>query len=161
MLRAFESDVYKVNINWSRPRLYDNALNSEIKEIDNIFFYKIIARYNGKYKLLYIGKAYRQYVTSRLLNLDHKGKRERLNEKYKRHDLLISFGAVNTNKKRNHRLIDEVESLLIYTHCDINTLINDKNKWSHNITRDYHIINSGFRRDGMVKEIGLGLFFKW
>ena len=161
MQRAFDSTVYEVGVKWSRPKLYANALDTDADELYDAFFYKIIGKYNGSYHLLYIGKTYDQFVTDRLQNKDHQKKRAAIQKKYSRHELLVSFGFVSSEEKRNRRLIDEVESLLIYTHSD-HTKLQNKNKiWSHKITRDYKIINSGFRKDEMVKEIALGLFFKW
>ncbi|MFY0627003.1 MAG: hypothetical protein JXR07_11945 [Reichenbachiella sp.] len=162
MKRAYDDMVYHAEIKWSKPKKYDNALDTLYEDLEDVFFYKIIARHKGNYKLLYIGKTYRQYASDRLLNMDHKKKREELDGKFPRHDLLISFGNLKTNRQKNVRFIDEIESLLIYIHSDsgFTHLTNKSNKWSHNILRDYQIENKGFRADGMVKEIGLGLFYK-
>ena len=161
MKRAFEEEVFNVEVNWSRPKLYTNALNTEYERLEQVYYYKILARYKGNYKLLYIGRTGR-YATERLLDRDHIKKREKLEEDHPRHEILVSFGEVLTDRKRNSRLIDEVESLLIYIHTDNDHphLVNKSNTWSHNITRDYHIHNTGFRAEGMIKEIGLGLFYK-
>lgn len=161
MKRVYEADVYHVSIKWSKPHSIDNVDQFDYWDIEDVYFYKILARYGQTYHLLYIGKAFKQYVSQRLANPDHALKKFDLFEKYPHHELMISFGhLININCNRTARLIDEIESLLIYMHDDHPRLENKMSRWTHGIARDYHILNQGFRGEGMVKEIGLGLFYK-
>ncbi len=160
MERVFEEDVYTVDIEWSDPSPYDNTLQSSLEDLHAVYLYKTIGQYHRHFHLLYIGKTFTQYVTQRLSNKDHQSKRNELQSQYPRHALLVSFGSVTSSSKRNARLIDEVESLLIYTHSNSPKLQNKNKVWTKRIIRDYKITNSGFREEGMVKEINLGLFYK-
>ena len=37
---------------------------------------------------------------------------------------------------------------------------NNKNTLKHNVIKNYRIINTGFRKEGMEKEIAYGLFYR-
>ncbi len=161
MKRAFTQTVHEVKIKWSKPKNYTKALQTENNGLEDSYFYKIIAHYKDSFKLLYIGMSYSQYPSKRLSNRDHVNKREHLQNLYKRHELLISYGHIITLDNVNFKLIDEIESLLIYSHTDLPHLTNKKKVWSYKITSEYQIKNTGFRKDGMAKDIGLGVFMNW
>lgn len=161
MERVWDSEVYKLDIEWSIPKTYEEALNVPYDQLWDTYFYKILGQFNSNYHLIYIGKTYTQFVTSRLLNPDHVSRRKELQKKFPKHTLLISFGHIkNINAKRTRGLIDEVESLLIYSHSSHEKFSN-KSKISYlRIAKEYHLRNLGFRKEGMLQEIALGLFCK-
>ena len=166
-LKALYPNYYNtIKIKWTPPSSYEKIMEQAFEKQEDVFFYKILAAYRAHQpKLIYIGKTYAQYVKVRLKNKDHLLKRENIKKSYPNHTLSISLGKViehNQKTPLNSNFIDKVESLLIYAHANNSHphLINQKSIWNHNIKRAYHIINAGFLKDKMEKEIALGVFVK-
>ena len=164
-LNALYPEAYfKITIKWNKPIPYDEVLEQDFEEQEDVYFYKIIARFGSKEpKLTYIGKAYKQHVRTRLRNEDHKIKRKTIQNKHERHTLYVSTGeVVEHNSTLKSSYVDKVESLLIFAHAhrDFPHLINSKSVWNHNIKKAHHIINKGYLKDRMEKEIALGVFVK-
>ena len=159
-LYKVESDRERdVHIHWTNPQDYYRILEYPKEKYAEAYFYKILAKspVNGSYKLIYIGKTER-YVIQRLK--EHISKIEQIQDDYKRHHIMVSLGTPDYVPQNVSTFIDQVESLLIYAHADGAYFENQKSIWSYNIKDAYKITNSGFRKDGMHKEIHLGVFFR-
>jgi hypothetical protein len=160
----YPEDYFKITIKWNKPVPYEEILEQDYEEQEDLYFYKIIAQFGNKEpKLIYIGKAYKQHVRTRLRNKDHKIKRKTVQEQYKRHIIYVSTGKViEHNSSLKSSYVDKVESLLIFAHAhnDFPHLLNSMSVWNHNIKKAHHIINKGYLKDGMEKEIALGVFVK-
>lgn len=163
LLRLYPEETEYIEIEWTRPMHYDNLLELDEDKQQYAFFYKIIAQYkDNEPKLLYIGHTYSQYVSGRLYNKDHQRKRLSLQKQFRNHLLKVSLGNLVLDRKVTTQIVKKVEAMLIYSHAneDYPFLNNTKGTWNHNISNEIHITNTGYRRDGMLKEIGVGIFFK-
>lgn len=109
-------------------------------------------------KLFYIGKVYKNHVSARLRQADHKRRYENLVSEHPRHSFQVSLGSVEIeNGKITKQRIDQIETMLIYTASASHSLVN-KNKWlTHRISTAYHVTNHGFHRP-LPREIQLGIF---
>ena len=150
-----------VTINWQPLERYDDFLGKDIEAQGKGFFYKIVAKRGDTYRLLYIGKAYKQWVTDRLGQ--HGEKILTLKDKHKNYSINVSMGNLDeiSRKQIKEEYVNEVESLLIYSHSDTNNfpyLENKNNVYSHNVTRPYKITNKGELADGMYKTIIWDMF---
>lgn len=126
------------------------------------YFYKIIGELKGVYNLFYIGKTKRQFITERLLNRYHKIKQAGFKKEHPTHIFYISLGIIENPIRIKDALVDNVESLLIYSCDKLNHKYfkNKSNTLSHKIIKSYIVKNKGFLEDGMKKEYAYGLFFK-
>lgn len=135
-----------VTINWQNLERYDDFLQKSAEEQGKGFFYKIVAKRGENYRLLYIGMVYHQWVTDRLGQ--HGEKIANLKEKHKGYSINVSMGNLDeiSRKKIKKEYIKEIESLLIYSHSDLNHfphLENKMNLYSHSVSRPYKIVNKG------------------
>lgn len=167
MDRVWHDDVFRAEIRWQDPIYYDEVylLNPELQE--NVFFYKILGTHGGRYSLFYIGKVFGQYVSVRLKNADHLEKRMIWQSENKRTKLMVSIGELHSQhyneirlKKNKAKMIDDLESLLIYSHSDHLKFKNKQSIGSHRIMYEYHLRNSGFLDEGMLSEIAYGMFYR-
>jgi len=166
MERVWQEEVYKVEIEWSNPISYDDALNVSLEKLEEVYFYKIIGEYSDSYSLMYIGKVYDQAVSERLKNKDHQVKRAQWQTEHPRTKFCISFGQLKSKhfdeetEKWKRKVVDDIESLLIYSHSDHMKLKNSKSIWSHSILLEYQVLNTGFIKEKMIEELAYGLFYK-
>jgi len=150
--------ITKVAITWTRPIDYDRLIETSHPKDDEAHLYMITARFSTKTsKIVYIGKTYKQNVSTRLKQPDHKKRRKLLHRKYKKHKLRVSLGLVSISGGNcTRRRIDEVESLLIYAGYQP-TSINLRKIWDHRVADSYEIRNFGYR-NGLPSRICFGLF---
>ena len=108
-------------------------------------------------KLFYIGKTYKQVVSWRLNQRDHRQRYECLRMKYPRHKLYVSIGLVTMlNGDIRETQVDHIERLLIYAH-DSEHLINQKSIYTHGLGEEYYeIVNQGHFRP-LHRQIFFGL----
>jgi len=157
-----EEDFISVVINWSNPFLLEQIKTKSIANHEQGYFYKLLGRKNDEYELFYIGQTQSQYISKRLINVDHKNKQERFRKDYPNHELCVSVGTIESPNKIKATLINNVESLLIFScyNDDFKHFGNIKSTLTHKVIRNYKIVNDGFKQDGMYKEIAFGLFYK-
>ena len=151
---------WEVNITWSRPCKYESFLKNGSSSVGGAKLYKVTGRF-GKSdpKLFYLGKTYKQKVTKRLTQQDHKDRYNNLRKEYPRHQLYVSLGVVELDEGRiTATRIDQIESLLIFAH-DEDHIINIKNINEHKITEQYRIYNRGYKSP-LLKEVLLGVLGK-
>ncbi len=95
MKKLYPEIFWEVDINWSKPHLYENFLLNGSEYDESAFIYKITGRYSGKaHKLFYIGKTYHQYIITRLNQEDHKKHFKKLSKEYPKHKLYVSLGII-------------------------------------------------------------------
>ncbi len=160
MNKLYPEIFWEVDINWTKPYLYENFLMTGSEYDESAYIYKITGRYSGKaHKLFYIGKTYYQYVITRISQEDHKKRYKKLLKDYQKHKLYVSLGIIEMkNGNITERRIDQIESLLIYSH-DFKHLLNKQKLNELNVTEPYKIVNSGYRAP-LFKEINFGIYAK-
>ncbi len=158
--QLFEEDFWDVEINWSRPALYENVIEYGAELDDKAFLYMITAKFgSNKSKILYIGKTYKQTVNIRLSQNDHHKRYKNIQKKYPRHKLYVSCGTVQIhNGKITENRIKEIEKILIYSN-DTDHVQNVSNYYTHGVKDSYKIKLSGYRHS-LPKELYLGVFAK-
>ncbi|RFZ91224.1 hypothetical protein D0C36_20015 [Mucilaginibacter conchicola] len=161
-MHQFEHKRIDVAIKWQKPVSLEEVSEIEADKCKDTYFYKIIGRHNNNFKLFYIGKCIEQYVTTRIFQKDHLIKQADFKEAHKKHKLLVSFGNLSEEQKLKPTELSNVESLLIYshTHDDFSYIKNKQCSLSHNVIKNYRIINSGWREEGMYKIVAYGLFVR-
>ncbi len=152
----------EIEIKWSKPIKYEEFLEDGLDGEQYVYLYMIIGKYSeNPYKLFYIGKTYSNIVFYRLKNKDHKERYAKIKKNFPRHELFISLGFIKLSDGKNitKKLIDEIESILIYT--NYNKYIFNKNKiYSYKIDNEYKITNKGFKYIPLYKKINYGIFVK-
>ncbi len=162
--KAFPGMFNEIEIHWSKPEIYENIIKEGSCYDNDAHFYMIIGKYDDyDPKLFYIGKTF-NYISDRLNQNDHKNRYNVLKEKYPRHKKYVSLGTVKFySGRRTKRLIDLIESLLIFSHFefeDHNHMLNIKKVYSFNPNKNqYTIINKGYRKP-LSKEVHYGVFLK-
>lgn len=159
-LTQFEYKRINAIIKWSKPMTFDEIKELEDDKCKDTYFYKIVGRHSGKYKLFYIGKCVEQYVTTRIFQKDHLVKQASFKEAHKKHTLLVSLGNISEEQKHKPQELSNIESLLIYahTHDGFSHIKNKQCSLSHNAIRNYQITNKGWREEGMYQTVAYGLF---
>lgn len=152
----YEVDV-KVSIEWSLPLTHD-MLNYGLSEVDQLAnFYAIIGLIEGYWWPYYIGKVYRQTVSSRHKNSDHVERLEALKLRYPEVTWHLTLGTPQfINARKSATLVDSIEGLLIYACWHDETM--NKNKVNHfNAAKHINIENTGFYAP-FPRNIGYGVF---
>jgi hypothetical protein len=102
--------------------------------------YMMIGKYSEHLNLFYIGKT-NGCVSDRLLQNDHLEKYNDWTKKHPRNKIHVSLGTIKLSEGRvNQRIIDDIETLLIYSHYneDHKYMKNKKNIYSYNIGSDQY-----------------------
>jgi hypothetical protein len=166
-LEEFEEDYRRVTIKWHRPVSLDNAYEKlENLNNKNIFLYKLVGKRGEKYKLIYIGMANKQFVHHRLRNGDHQFKQDYLRCINAGWKLCVSVGEFILDEDYKNDFIwakknvKTIEKLLIIGHVGFKSLSNEKEVNWFSTGAWIHLINSGFREDGMYKLINYGIAIK-
>jgi len=133
-----------VEIEWTKPVVYAEAICTPFDKIESAYFYKILLRFGKGYKLVYIGKS-NNSVAKRLTAIDHKRKIIQLKESNPRKSIEISFGHFIDYSWDNGNLVRDVEKLLIYCNYEKTELQNKKDIYSHRIKDEYLIKNISFQ----------------
>jgi len=154
----FKNEFWNVEISWSRPTTYENVIYYGTDRDDEAYLYIIAAKYgSNKSKILYIGKTYKQTVSVRLNQEDHKKRYRKFRKEYPRHKLYISYGIVKMkNGKLNSNRIKEIEKILIYSNKTEHSY-NVSNLSYHGVTDSYKIKNSGYKHT-LPEYLYLGVF---
>jgi hypothetical protein len=160
-MHQFEHKRKDITIVWQKPISIDEVKQLQENKCKNTYFYKIVGHYNSVYKLFYIGKCYKQYITTRIFQKDHIQKQANFKKDHKKHELMVSLGNL-ADEDYTSMQISNVESLLIYshTHDDFSDIKNKQCRLNHNVIENYRIINKGWREENMYQIVAYGLFVK-
>jgi len=153
-------EPWKVEIEWTRPALYENA--REYADNADAWLYMILGSFgSSERRIFYIGKTVNQYVKDRLSQPDHLRRYARLKRDHPRHRLLVSLGILRVkNGNITNARVDQIETMLIYTAgCREPHIMNKKKIWVLRTEEPYFIKNSGYRRP-LPKEIHHGIFVR-
>lgn len=147
-----------IDIKWTAPEPINEVIAGDHDV--NTYLYKIVGLHNGNYKLYYIGKCIKQNFSKRIFQKDHKLKQLTLKEGHKNHKIMVSMGQLSEDQKHKPAEVGDVESLLIHAHAheEYPDLINKQCVLSHSVTKNYRIVNKGFRKEKMYKVVAYGLF---
>lgn len=164
---TFPDAFFEVYIRWTKPvKLAENWEGLSQFDQTNIYLYRIVAKQDDEFKLLYIGMSENQFIQQRLYNKDHQLKQAYMKKQNRGWVLYVSLGEyVLTNEdkksfkwaKTNTRIL---EKLLIITHSNFPSLVNKKNVNWFSSGAWVTIINQGFLADGFRKTISYGLFHR-
>ncbi len=142
---------WAVKVRWTKPIEYDSA-KDWCKADGKAHFYIILGKKGRSLKLFYVGKTYRSEVWLRLRSKDHLRRWQTLRKKYPSYKLLVSRGILNLpdwyGRMSSHypkeRIIDSIESLLIYANYKQKSLINRSKRHDLRLSDQFIITNSGF-----------------
>jgi len=156
----FEDDSWIASINWSKPVEYLKVKKFGSRYDGSPKLYKITGQYlNNPPKLLYVGKTYKQSVSRRLNQQDHIKRYDEIKDEHPKHKILISLGNIIVeNGILNSKRVDEIESILIYTH-DSDFIFNDKKLNYLPMKEQYVVRNTGYSAP-FYKEIKFGITVK-
>ena len=141
---AHEKEHLSVFIEWARHRLLRRGYVNPHPEEHRIDLYMIVGHFGGSRRILYIGKAYRQFVSHRLSQPDHIRRWKKLRRIYPRHKLTVSFGFATFDDARGtSKRIDEVESILIYANWH-ERLMNSRKVYRFAIRGQIRLTNRGY-----------------
>ena len=157
--RLFD-DAENVQIKWAQPCTLSKIKESGSCQTSNCL-YKLVGEYNGHFKLFYIGKSETRSVHKRLGDTDHRRKQAEIQSAHKHHRLMVSVGIVSPNPTST--ALDSIERLLIFAHGanpDFKRFVNKMAVYNHYVPVNYSIENLGFKRDGMYREVGLGMYYR-
>lgn len=159
-MHQFEHKRIDVTIQWDKPISIEEVKQLQQEKCKNTYFYKIVGRHNNNYKLFYIGKCIRQYVTVRIFQKDHIKKQAEFKEMHKKHKLMVSLG--NLDGDYSDTELGNIESLLIYSHTndDFSFIKNKQCSLTHNVIKNYRIENKGWRAEKMYRTVAYGLFVR-
>ena len=151
-----EIDI-KVTIDWSRPMTHDMLNYGMAKSDEFAYFYSIIGYVNKAWWPYYIGMVYKQSVSERHENPDHKKKLNELKSAFPEITWHLTLGTPDIKGKRlTKKLIESVEGLLIYSNWQDEMVNKSKiNKFNSDATIE--IINTGFS-DPFYTKTGFGVF---
>lgn len=160
MKPLYEDDSWDIEIQWSRPRQYELVVAEGVDYDATADLYMISARFSSrKPKSLYIGKAWRQEVSYRLSQEDHKKRYAAYIKNYPHHSLYVSHGTVTVyNGNLTEKRLSDIEKILIYSN-DSEHASNLKSIYTHGVTGSYRLENLG-SRCSLPKAIHLGIFVK-
>jgi len=154
-------EYWAIEVEWSRPKVYENVLShgSEHDEYSNL--YLISARFSTNTpKLLYIGKTFDQWVSKRLSQPDHIERHDKFLEHYSRHKLFVSHGYITVHGGRlTRQRLDDIERILIYT-AEPAHAHNVKNFNAHGVRSSYRIENKGYKCT-LPRVVTLGVFVSY
>ena len=161
MKPLYEDDYWDIEINWTRPILYEKIREEGCSHDSIAKLYMITAKYSrNNPKCIYIGKTYKQCVSTRLKQIDHKKRYAAFIKNYPRHKFYVSHGLVTINNgKIVSSRIGDVEKILIYSN-DPTHGHNVQNIYNHGVKGSYLIKNSGYK-SSLPQIISLGVFVKY
>ena len=158
-MRPLYPDEYlAIDIEWSRPSSYERvrARGHELDRVAQLYLITAKASFS-RAKSLYVGKTYRQTVSTRLAQQDHQARYAAFKKHYPRHRFLISLGVVTLLEGRlTAGRLGELEKILIYAN-DPEHAFNVQNFYEHGVKGSYEVVNHGHRA-GLPKAIMLGVF---
>ena len=158
MKPLFEDEFWEVTIEWKKPKEYNRLLREGSDHDETARLYLITARYaKATSKGKYIGKTFRQKVSVRLKQPDHKKRYAAFTGKHPNHKFFVSHGIITMhNGKLTEKRLAEIEQILIYSN-DPTHSGNVKNFYEHGVSGSYAITNTGFRCS-LPRKIQLGVF---
>jgi hypothetical protein len=158
-VHPFDSDQFwKVNIHWKRPIAYKRIIEDGCQHDQDANLYHILGKYSTfQYKSFYIGLTYKQCVSKRLNQKDHKNRYAALLKEHPRHTFWVSCGVVEIdNGKKTRKRLKDIETILIHTNWS-NYAFNVANVYGHGVKGSYSIECQGYRC-GLPRRLHLGIF---
>ena len=135
------TNMYPVKVSWSKD-VYD-IYDYEDRFNDYLYMILRARRYRSemKYKILYIGKAYRQWCADRLNGSNHKYW-DILVDQYGKGDVVARFGNIILPEGRiiSEKLVNDIEAVLIN---DTQPEYNEMSIYAYRSNRDLKITNTG------------------
>ena len=153
---------YRVQISWSRPASYDKIVSSGSPHDAEGWLYMILGYHRSSHpKLFYIGKVFETYVSRRLRARDHRARYYRMCHSHPRYTFRVSLGAIKlAHGHVTARLVDDVESILIFAaYHSRDTLIN-KSKWYKSGWKHPYVITNLRYRAPLPREVHHGVFIR-
>ncbi|HHI30426.1 MAG TPA: hypothetical protein ENL17_01775 [Candidatus Methanoperedenaceae archaeon] len=177
--KAFPGMFKDIEIEWSKPMIYDEFMKKHPSHDKNSCFYMLTGKYSDyPYKLFYIGRTYNNssripnqrdeeivydQIFRRLRQPDHKKRYEQLKKEYPHHTLYVGVGTVYYDKDITPELIDKIETILIFSHFDYEKnryMLNKKKVYSYYFGNDQFCVTNRRHRGPLYKEISHGIFVK-
>jgi len=153
---------YEVEISWSRPASYERIIARGSQHDTEAWLYMILGYHHSSHpKLFYIGKVFETLVSRRLRARDHRARYYGMCHDHPRFSFRVSLGAIKLS--RGHitaRLVDDVESILIFAaYHSRDTLIN-KSKWYKSGWKHPYAIRNLRDRAPLPREVHHGVFIR-
>jgi hypothetical protein len=107
---------WESTITWSKAKSLETFRKRP--EDAEASYYKLTGMIGGCLQLFYLGKTFDQVAHWRLEQPDHQARLAAIRQAYPGVDILVSVGDLETGERKRYerRLIDEIESLLIFVH---------------------------------------------
>lgn len=107
--------IYRVKVKWTRDLDIEESLEHEDKRYEFLYMVLRKRKYRGdiRYKILYIGMTYNQYLSDRLKN--HHKFWDIVDNQYGKGELVIRFGNIifPPNRRISKKLVSNIEAALI------------------------------------------------
>lgn len=107
--------IYRVKVKWTRDLDIEESLEHEDKRYEFLYMVLRKRKYRGdiRYKILYIGMTYNQYLSNRLKN--HHKLLDIVDNRYGKGELVIRFGNIifPPNRRISKKLVSDIEAALI------------------------------------------------
>ncbi|WP_047533509.1 hypothetical protein [Methylotenera sp. N17] len=158
MKPLYPDEAWDVTVQWTKPKEYESLIIEGSQYDEYADLYLISAKYSkSTAKGLYIGKTWKQQVSTRIKQKDHKSRYAAFTGIYPNHKFFVSHGIIimNNGKLTEKRLAD-IEQILIYSN-DPSHSGNVKNFYAHGVRGSYSIENTGYRCS-LPKKLCLGVF---
>jgi hypothetical protein len=153
---------YEVRISWSRPASYEQVITSGSPYDAEGWLYMILGyNHSPQPKLFYIGKVFETCVSRRLRGRDHRARYYRMCHDHPRYLFRVSLGAIKL--KRGHitaRLVDDVESILIFAAYHSHKTLINKSKWYKSGWKHPYAIQNLRYRAPLPREVHHGVFMR-
>ena len=113
---ASQKQDWESTITWSKAKSLEEFRKRP--EDAEASYYKLSGMVRGRHRLFYLGKTFDQYAHWRLEQPDHQERIGAIRQAYPGVEIQVSVGSVETGERDRYgrRLIDEIESLLIFVH---------------------------------------------
>jgi hypothetical protein len=113
---ASQNQDWESTITWTKAKSLE-AFQKRPEDAE-ASYYKLTGMVRGRPQLFYLGKTFDQYAHWRLEQPDHQERIAAIQRAYPGVEILVSVGNVKTGERDRYgrRLIDEIESLLIFAH---------------------------------------------
>ena len=160
MKPLYDDESWDVAIKWTKPARYEAVREEGSQYDEQAFLYLITARFSSKSrKVLYVGKTFKQWVSKRLSQPDHKRRYKKIVSDYSHHKFEVSHGLLTvSNGKLTQKRLSDIEKILIYSNHPSHAH-NVQGFYAHGVSGSYRIENSG-HRCGLPKCIALGVFIQ-
>jgi hypothetical protein len=146
-------------IDWTKPITHDLLFTDEISENNTAYFYSIVALKNKHWHSFYIGMVFKQCVSERHKQADHKTRLKKLQENHPNLQFLLTLGTpILTTGELTQATIEEIEGLLIFSNWH-EQMVNPRKIKTFLGRNQIHIENTGWTKH-LVQEMGYGVVYR-